>query len=567
MRLKRKSLTLAAFVLCVSGIISWSLFRPQGSPAHPLDQMMPQGALLYIEAKDFSGLLKEWNSSAERAQWLKTDDYRVFSNSRLFLRLGEASDQFAAAAGLPPNMQFLTEAAGKESALALYDIGNLEFLYIARLPSAELVQSELWQSRNKFQPRTAAGREFYARKDEKSGRVVAFSVADEYLILGTREDLVAGALELMSTGKGRSLRQEGWYTRSVAAASTTPGDLRMVLNLEKLAVTPHFRTYWIQRNITEMQSYSSAISDLYREGSVYREERILFPQKEEDESELAPSAQAVSSLLSAVPEDSGFYEVGDLDASRTLAVLRQKILFPEAGVANTNKTAPQVQLSAGVTGSVADLETRIDLEPARVAGTDPAAALLQALQAAKPQATLVVQSSRKNSDGVLLTIPTVVAIAAGADWDVSALQRAAQQMIAPAMTVANLGLGWREVKESGGYLELDGLSPAQMAVRGRVVYFANDAAFLSTVLQTRNQAISQPATYVAGFSHARERENFYKLTSLLDQGARATEQEPQLFSQNIASFSRTFSKLESQQVIIRRAKDKIQQMVTYRWMP
>jgi len=371
----------------------------------------------------------------------------------------------------------------------------------------------------------------------------------------------------MSNGKGRSLRQEGWYTRSVAAASSTPGDLRMVMNLEKLAVTPHFRTYWIQRNITEMQGYSSAISDLYREGAIYREERIIFPQKEEDESELAQSAQAVSSLLASVHKDSGFYQVGDLDAGQTVAVLRQKILYPEFGVVSANKTAPQVQLSGGVTGSVGDLETRIDLEPARIAAADPAEALLQALRAAKPQATLVAQSSRKNSYCVLLTIPTVVAIAAGSDWDISALQRAAQQMMATGMTASNLGLGWREVKESGGYFELDGLNQVQMAVRGKIVYFANDAALLGTVLQTRNQALSQPATYVAGFSHSRERENFYKLTSLIDQGARATEQEPQFFSQNIASFSRTFSKLESEQVIIRQTKDRIQQTVTYRWMP
>src|SRR5215470_9407402 len=228
MRQHRKSLVLAALALCLSGIISWSLFRPQAAPTHALDQITPEGAMLYIEAKDFSALLKEWNRSSERAQWLKSDDYRVFSNSRLFLRLGQAQDQFAAAAGLPPNMQFLVESAGRESAVALYDIGNLEFLYISRLSSGNFLQSKLWQSRSKFQPRTAAGRQFYARKDEESGRVVAFAVADDYLVLGTREDLVAGALELMSSGKGRNLHQEGWYAQALAAGSKAPGDLRMV---------------------------------------------------------------------------------------------------------------------------------------------------------------------------------------------------------------------------------------------------------------------------------------------------------------------------------------------------
>jgi hypothetical protein len=227
-----------------------------------------------------------------------------------------------------------------------------------------------------------------------------------------------------------------------------------------------------------------------------------------------------------------------------------------------------VPLTGGTIGSASDLETRIDVEPAsRDSGIHPGEALLHALENAKAQATMVVQSSRKNGDGVLLSVPTVVAIAGAGNWDAAVLQRAAQQMIAPAMTASNLGLGWREVKESGGYFELDGLQSVQMAIRGKVVYFANDAALLTAVLQSRNQPLAQPATYVAHFSHARERESFYKLTSRLDQGARANEQEPQFFSQNIAGFSRTFNKLESEEIITRQTKDKIQQTVTYRWMP
>jgi len=46
----------------------------------------PEGALVYIEGKDFAGLLQDWNSSPEKAQWIKSDNYSVFSNSRLFLR-------------------------------------------------------------------------------------------------------------------------------------------------------------------------------------------------------------------------------------------------------------------------------------------------------------------------------------------------------------------------------------------------------------------------------------------------------------------------------------------------
>jgi hypothetical protein len=566
MSLLRKFAGLALLVLCVSGIVGWSLFLLLPGPTHSLDQVMPEGSLLYIEAKDFSGLLKDWSSSPEHAEWLKSDDYRVFSNSRLFLRLGQASDQFAAAAGLPPNMKFLVDAAGKESALAVYEIGNLEFLYVTRLSSGDFLQSALWQSRNKFQLRTVGGKEFFTRKDEPSGRVVAFAIADNYLILGTREDLVAGSLELMSGSKERTLNQEGWYIQAHAAAPANAGDLRMVMNMEKLAITPHFRTYWIQNNITEIQSYSSAISDLYREGAVYREERVILPKKQGDEGALGQSQQAVTSLLSAVPKDYGFYQAGVTDAKTSLAVLEQKILAPRFGAARTEQLAPEIHLTSGQAGSGADLETRIDVEPAlRVTSANSAEGLHAQLEKAGPQALMVVQSTCKNTDGVLMSIPVVVAIAAGTNWDIPSVEKAVQDMVAPALTAAQLGLQWREVKDSG-YYEIDGLVPIQIAVRGKVLHFANDAGLLRSVLQAKSQPLSQPASYAAGVSHSRERQNFYKFSSLVDQQSMTREGEPQFFSQNMASFSRVFAQLDSEEIITRQTKDKIQQTVTYSWM-
>ncbi|HYW37977.1 MAG TPA: hypothetical protein VE957_07685 [Terriglobales bacterium] len=44
-------------------------------------------------------------------------------------------------------MNFLWQVAGTRSALALYDIGKLEFLYVTYLPSAKSVQTTLWQTR------------------------------------------------------------------------------------------------------------------------------------------------------------------------------------------------------------------------------------------------------------------------------------------------------------------------------------------------------------------------------------------------------------------------------------
>jgi hypothetical protein len=566
MRTHRKIQIFLAGMVVMGTVIGWSLHQTQAAPSHPLEQLVPGGALLYIEARDFSALIRDWTESPEKAEWLKSDDYRVFSNSRLFLRLKKASDEFASAAGIPPSTQFLNDVAGRESALAIYNIGNLEFLYITRLSSGNFLQSALWQSRNKFEPRNSTGKPFFTRKDRESGRVVAFGVADDYLVLGTREDLVATSLELLSGGKARAVQDDGWYTRASAATRNPAGDLRMLLNLEKIASTPHFRTYWVQQNITEMQSYSVAVTDLYRDGAVYREERVILAKKPlDDENALRQVANSVSDLVALVPKGEGFYRAAPVTTKESLAALQQKILAPHFGAGPAQKLAPDVQLTGGQTGSASDLETRIDQQPAvNSVNTDSMESLHKQFAAATPQAMLVVHSARKNQDNVLLNIASLVAISASSEWDLAAVQSGIQQVVAPGLTAGQLGTEWREVKGAGGYYELDGLSPVLLARRGKVLLLANDATMLKSVLQLSGSTPVSPVSYAAGFNHSGERKNFYQLTALTDKGT-ASGQEPQFFSQNVSSLSRTFGRLESEEVVMRHGKDKIEQTVSYHW--
>jgi hypothetical protein len=557
----------AIALIIVSAVVAWATF--QSSAGKPLDQFMPEGALLTIQAKNFSGLLHDWNASAERAQWLKSDNYDVFSRSRLFLRLGKASDEFALAAGLPPNMKFLDEIAGKETSLAVYDIGELHLLYISRGSSAgSFVQSSLWQSRNKFEPRNTAGHPFYYRKDPASDREVAFAMVDDTLVLGTRADLVAAALELMSTGKGRTLGQESWYENAISSAAVPAGDLRMVLHMEKIAVTPHFRTYWIQQNITEMQGYTSAVSDLYREGDVYREERVVLPKASAEDATIAQSSAAVTSLFALAPRDAGFYRASPTTAKDSLATVEKKILAPHFGAAAVTTLAPQIQLSNGQlsngkTGSAADLETRIDVEPVSRTINEGSLNVLQKLfDAAAPQAMLVVESTRKNQDGVLLQIPTVVVLSAKSNWDAQAMQQETQKVVGSGLTTANLGTQWHQ--NQAGYYELDGLASILLAIRGKLLFIANDAAAMSSMLNAKPAGIAQPVVYAAGFDHKLERQNFGQLSTLVDHGVPSMD-EPSFFSRNINSFSKVFARVGHEEVVVRQNKDKITQTVTYRW--
>jgi len=541
--------------------------------ARPLDAMMPEGALLYIEAKDFSGLLKAWNSSREKAEWLESDNHSVFSQSRLFLRLQKFFQRFGAVTGMPADTEFVTAAAGNESALALYDIGKIQFVYITHLKSRDFLNSALWQSRNKFQTRVAGGITFFLRSDDEGKQMMAFAVAGDYLVLSTREDLMVRALQLVDRQPERSLSQEAWYSAAVAGAPKTRGELHMVLDMKKIAMEPHFRTYWVQQNITEMQSYSAAVSDLYCEGKTYREERMLV-RKSGAERERAGGdrpSQAVAELLSMVPEHYGFYQARAADSDEILEVLQKIVLPHQPEDVTSERNAPQVVLTSGEVSSESDLETRIDISANR--GMELSAgpsALKKQLDVADPMAFLEVQSTQQNTDGGLLNMPRLLVVNAATPWDADGVEQAIRSELATGLSVSKLGLQWRQVNDQR-YLELDGLHPLYIAVRDRFLFASNERVWLIKALQSgRGPRKDEGVTYVAGFDHAGERENFYELTRVLDM---ATESKtwngnyaPKFFSRNVGSLSRALERLESETVVEREEKDKVLQTVTYRWV-
>ena len=579
--MKRIVIFFGIALLCAG--IGWAAYDAALPPAPPLSGYVPSGALLYLEAKDFSSLLSDWNSSAEKRQWLATGNYEVFSRSRLFLRLKGASDEFAAAAGFPPSMNFLSQVAGARSALALYDIGNLEFLYVTYLPSAKSAQTTLWQTRAKFEPRSAGGVSFYVRRDPESKREVAFAVYGDYLLLATREDLLAGALQLMSgnqnpnksASKNRTIESEQWWSQSVASAGPA-GDLRMVMDLEKIVPSPYFRTYWVQQNITDMKQYSAAVSDLFRSSKQYREERVLIQKTAPSTTSTAGAGagegmEAAAGLVRLVPDSAGIYESrANPSVDSCFNLIETKLLAPHLGPAPASEIAPQVQLTSGETGTGSDLETRID-QPVVVRPITPQtmSALQELLNKTQILASLQMQSTGRDKDGVFIRIHSAIVLVAASDWNEPGIQSALTGFVRPGLTASEHGVAWQQ---KSGYSQLDGLWPLAASVRGKYLMVADDPTLIEAMLANFNRKTDlKSAVFVAGFNHQNEQANFTRFSGVIDRpnqtqsNMSGVEREPQFFSENMASLSTTLAGISAEKVMVRNEGDKVLQTVTYEW--
>jgi len=601
MRMTSKSLFIAAAASIVVAVVVWAAI-PAHKPVLAAD--LPSGALLTIESPDFAGLLHTWDASPEQAGWLKSAQYSAFANSRLFNRLSDAQQEFEGVAGGKRGFDaaFLQQVAGKESIFAWYDISKLEFLYITHLPSGKAVNIELLQQRGHFSRRESGGVSFYVKTstasadaDADSGanagpsrpRTIAFATRGDWLLLATREDLMANALLLMekqatNAQAGSSEATEGWYAAAEAAAPRH-GDLHMLLDLQTITANPSFRTYWIQQNVSETRRYRAAVVDLFRDAHSFREERVLLPNTPSD----VPSQPDLAGIESLVPERASVYRaVATPEATAALSALDQKLLTRAVGTAPVGTSAPAANLTVAQAGSSSDLETRIDA--VSLAPEPPAAAnapLLAMLQSADLSAMLTLDRSDPPAvGGLFVPIHSAVVLQSANAWNTAQLQAALLASIRSHLTVDSIGLAWVPVSTAAGsYFSLGATHPFALFVDGTTAILANDGALMSEILARRGTAAPapQPASYIGAFRHTQERPGFRRLSASLahaaspkragpsdDDAAPVNEvvgEVPDFFAGSVGSLSDSFRALATERIVERRDGPLTRQTVVYTW--
>jgi hypothetical protein len=522
------------------------------APAPKLAALMPSGALLYLEAPDFGRLLREWDASKVKADWIESANYAEFSRSNLFAKLGELYGQYGEAAGFRPGLKSVLEIAGTQSALALYGIRDVEFLYVSRVADAELIKSQLWAVRDKFQQRQAGGVSFYLRSDPASQRTVAFAFVKGYLFLATRDDLVAQALELLAGGSNPSVASDRWY-REPAAAAPNPGELRLVMNMESLVKSVYFRSYWVQRNVSALRPYWAGVADVTRTGTAIVERRVFLRAPGDAQPVPAP----VSNLVALVPPEAGLYKAWAIGNSPDgAALIVQKLIAPPPQRSRDWREAPWAVSPDSPAGTESDLETRIDEQPlpAGAGFSDSVSAVRAMVDQTGARALLLVESTSP-ADGTFVQMPSVLVLAGGGDWNPDAVRSSLTAAAGNLWTASQLGAGWTSATAGSHPVErLDGLGTLLFAARGPLLFLSNDPGLLAALLD-RAGAGSAPGalTYAAGCRYARERSNFERVMSALDFTAAAGNSgfglmgrpagAPPYFSGNLASLSRVLSQI------------------------
>ena len=185
------------------------------------------------------------------------------------------------------------------------------------------------------------------------------------------------------------------------------------------------RSYWIQRNISELRPFEGEIVDVQRTQQEIDENRTLVRLPEQQVAVPSPRAlDAMAALRAIAPADAALAMAWAQPSSDMVeSLIESRLLKPGADIRSNGRYAPEAVSTDASAGTEQDLETRID-EPAlgsAVGGELRSERLRQLNSGASPEALL--QGTSATASGFIRT-PTVLVISAPTNWDANAIRAA-----------------------------------------------------------------------------------------------------------------------------------------------
>jgi len=559
-------ITRAIVVLAVAIAALWhsSDGQPQRSVAEQLRLAgtMPRGALVYVQARDLSALMKTWTASSVRNKFYASPSYTAFSKSRVFLKFQDRRGDIEKALGFGIDESRLTELAGGASAVAIYDIGKLEMIFVTELPREKALLTSLFKQLPQFQERNSDNGIYYAKDVQTDGgrlnQQFCFAHAGGRLIVTTTEGLMIRALASVKNNGADSLLGDVMALAEQAKGFATH-DLTIWLDQARLNRDRLFNSYWIHHNASkELTGIESGLLDLRITATGLTEQRFFkmgavgrgqgAGQKAVEEGASLKGDEAAA-LLKFAPPDAQLAEIHPQNRAEDLADTVANALFGKLPAAEPSR--PDVSNQSSSSDEDGDsrverysrLDARFDVDvddeqapsrggnaPARKATQEVAAPTVQtsfvaAITKLAPVAVCELTRSKADTDRPFVHFEhaVVIEMKSEAALDRAALERAIIEEMRARFVVAGVDprFGWQDdagVRVLGQSLMEKG---AAYVVAGKYLVLASSKPFAADIAQaaaatTEALRIDGAVSFYALVRIAEARPVYDKLMAKLD---------------------------------------------------
>ncbi len=305
--MKLKVSTTILLLVCIAYAVYSASRKELFTPAADF----PPGALVYAEVSDLPAFVKLWNESKLKDKYLGSKNFDELKNRHLGLKLASRWQEFSDAAGFSFDLEAISGLSETRAAVAVYDVGKLEFVFVAPVSDEVFAATKFAQNKDEFEEETLADGTIVYTKDVEADRgrqkqKLAFANVKGRFVLATSEKLLAQTVANINgkTNKN-SLSDEPDF--KILRERVEPHLATVWVNQIALNDDYYFRHYWLMPNLDELKNIRAGIFDFAKEDGKFVERRKFLLAHAKNPSQIK-SADA-DQLENLLPENIPFYQV------------------------------------------------------------------------------------------------------------------------------------------------------------------------------------------------------------------------------------------------------------------
>ncbi len=288
--------------------------RPNGfEPASDV----PRAALVYVQVENLPEFIKFVGNSDQFQKFSGSTTFSDFSKSHLGIKLKARIKEFSDAAGFGFDVGTLSTFADKRAAFALYDIGKLDFVFVAPMSDSVFEATAFAVNRGKFaEEKLPDGTKlFRAKVMADSGRrsqQLIFTHARGRLVVATSDKLIEQTLANIAGKRGATALADEPSFRELAS-EMKPRLASVWVDQAALNSDYYFKHYWLMSDRNELGDIRAGLFDLGIDERSVSERRVLLTDGSEKSKNI--DSRSIRAALRFVPADAPFYTIESADAA------------------------------------------------------------------------------------------------------------------------------------------------------------------------------------------------------------------------------------------------------------
>lgn len=317
----RSGAVLCLAIVACAGLIVYARSSHRSRNAFALAKDLPRGAVVYAQFSDLPAFIKRWDESKLKGQYLESENFKQFTRRHLALKLLSRWQEFNDALGFELDTAAIGSASENQAAIAVYDIGRLDIIFIAPISDEGAAATLFFHSKDRFEETTLPDGTTYYRHDVEADRgrqkqQIAFAIQRGRFLLATNEQLLLRALANINNrspqGDDRLANQPSFKALS---SEVEPHFATVWTDQARLNDDWYFKHYWALPNVEQLKTIRAGIFDVELQAGRLLEHRDFLLSGQEGKSGDKISTRDAERISALMPPDAPYFKMETVNNS------------------------------------------------------------------------------------------------------------------------------------------------------------------------------------------------------------------------------------------------------------